>query len=154
MHHYFFITEKQTFNVKGTDYDAWIIGSRYYTEAGDPRPEGSESYNITALLASAGGEDMLYVYESSSLLASAIDQPEYAGGGTTYGNAWLDFTVRSYERVGKHWDFPAGSAAKTVLPCRWVNSGEVVSGTVKDWITAGKPEMSNIGVGHRVFGAE
>jgi hypothetical protein len=158
--HIFIIDQKQTFNVDGTDYDAWVLSSgentRYYMLPSDPRPEGRNVHNVIAKLASSGVNDMLYIFERSLAAAEVMTVlDEYAGGGNTYGNAWIDFIVKSFLRLGAHSAFPAGAAAKLTLLTRWKVDGEWVSGTLGDWIDAGEPmDSAHTNVGHRVFGVD
>ena len=142
-YHLFFITQKETFNVDGVDYDAWVLGTapvRYFMEAADPRPEGYTVHNVL-LQASSGANDMIYITtRSASLAAEATLYPEYAGGSKTgVKDAWVDFTVKSMFQLGAHSAFPANAAAKLVLLCEWKVAGEWVYGTLADWQAAGFP---------------
>ena len=142
-YHLFFITEKQTFNIGGVDYDAWVLGTspvRYFMEASDPRPEGYDIHNVL-LQASSGVNDMIYITtRNPALAAEATLYPEYAGGSKTgVKDAWVDFTVRSVNQLGAHSSFPAMAAANLVLLCDWKEAGEWVHGTLADWEAAGFP---------------
>jgi len=154
-YHLFFIDQKETFNVGGTDYQAWHIGPYYLMEADDARPEGYTVHNIIKLLYSQGANDMIYVVVNDRTIAqAALSFSEYAGGGTSYGGAWIDFVVRSYEQAGAHAAFPAGAAARAVLPVRWKSGEEWAAGSLSDWIAAGKPSEGFVNVAIRIYGVE
>ena len=159
VYHLFFISEKQTFNVDGTDYDAWVISAGgetyYFMEPGDLRPEGYTIRDINALLASQGVNDMLYYVTRNPIVAvTATLADEYAGGSnTTTAAAYVDFTCRSFLQVGVHSGFPAGAAAKIVLPVRWKTAGKWTDGSLADWITAGTPtDSAHINIGLQILG--
>lgn len=157
--HLTFIVVKETFNIDGTDYDVWVIDSGgeeyYFMSYGDAAPEGYTIYRINRLMASSGGYDIIYYVtsiEADALIASVSVQ--YAGGSAEHDeNAWVDFTARSYEQTNAHSAFPAGTAARLVLPCRWQVEGVwTVWNTVGDWVTAGSPDPSEIKIGVKISG--
>ncbi len=145
--HIFFISQKQTYNIGGTNYDAWPINSGgqtyYFMKPGDPRPEAPTVYNIVDVLASSGANDMLYFVTrkaATALLASEAD--EYAGGSdVSTAAAWLTFAVMSFMDQGAHSPFPAGAAAKIAIAARWKDAAdEWQSGNINDWQAAGFPQ--------------
>ena len=160
VYHLFFISQKQTFNVDGTDYDAWVINADgddyYFMSPGDPRPEGYTVRDIVMVLASSGVNDMLYyVTRNLNEALKASVSSEFAGGSdTTTGSAYLSFAVMSYEQAGAHSAFPKAAAAKLALPCKWKDGvGDWQSGSLGDWISAGSPtDGFHIDVAVRVLG--
>jgi hypothetical protein len=163
LYHLFFISQKQTFNVSGADYDAWVINSDgddyYFMEASDPRPEGYPVRNIIKVLASSGQNDMLYyVTANKDVAIKASKSDEFAGGSdTSTASAWLSFVALSFLQKGAHSSFPAGAAAKIVMPVLWRDevTQEIVRGTLGDWVDAGSPTDSfHIDVGIEIFGVK
>lgn len=146
LNHIFFIAQKQTFNVGGIDYQAWPItsnGSTYYfMEAGDPRPDSPQVYDIVAVLASSGVNDMIYFMTNKAGVALiATDADEYAGGSNvSTAAAWLTFAVMSYRQQGAHAAFPVGAASNLALTAKWKNGeGEWMAGNINEWAAAGYP---------------
>lgn len=143
VYHIFFIDQKQTFNVGGTDYDAWVITvdstDYYFMEPGDPRPEGYTVRDIIGILASSGVNDMIYYVTNNTNQASIASQAaEYAGGSeVSTASAYLTFSILSvYDKAG-HEPFPPRAALEKAINCQWQGSGGLK--TVEDWITAGYP---------------
>ena len=161
VYHLFFISQKQTFNVGGTDYDAWVITSGgtdyYFMSPGDPRPEGYTVRDIVGVVASSGANDMLYfVTRSLPVALAATNSSEFAGGSdTSTASAYLSFTVLSYEQKAAHSAFPSGAAARLAIPARWKVSDEWQSGNLADWASAGYPmDGFHVDIALKVLGVE
>ncbi len=158
--HIFFIVQKQSFNVGGTDYDAWVINvdatDYYFMHPSWPRPDGYTVRDIAAVLASSGAYDMIY-YATFNLNEAeiALQADEFAGlGERTTAAAYQSFTIMSYEQKGAHAAFPAGIAAKKAIGARWKEGGVMQPWQkVEDWIAAGYPMDSiHFDVGFRILG--
>ena len=158
--HLFFISQSQTFNVGGTDYNAWVVttgGKDYYFMCpGDPRPEGYTVRDVVGIIASSGANDMLYfVTRNKNVAAAASVADEFAGGSnTSTASAWLSFALLSYEQKGAHSAFPKGAAAKLAIPAKW-DDGGMQSGTFGEWLAAGAPMDSfHVDVRLKILGVE
>ena len=127
------VTDFSSNSFRGEDY--------YFMEAGDPRPAGTPVQNIVGVMASSGGNDMIYyVTSSGSVALMGSESAKYAGGsGSSTASAYLTFAILSTFDKAAHEPFPPGAAVKIALPCRWKDGENWVNGDINAWIAAGYP---------------
>lgn len=152
--HIFLIDQKESAVINEVSYDFWRVGPYYLMEEGDPVPEGYTVHWVYKE-ASAGGYDMLYlVVQKGEVFTEAQTYPEFAGGGSSYGNAWSDLIIRSFSQMNAHSQFAIGAVARFMCRAYWYVGEEPTSGSVLDWQSAGSPEPVYFGVGRRILGAD